>query len=192
MVGEEEYGEEEKEGTGYGHSEEVTGSCKGCAMGPLLNDLFHKEFMEVMIRVVAKLNISWPDPLAPPPSIFSRAFFFQGSAMQPISLPKQIPCCEDIKQQVWLSWGPLHQTRDPIQAFMGWSSIISEPELGYLNMPPLEHSVAAHLSSSSNKPQFLSKACQLTALLAENSYKAAGQVAAMTNNLAIFQAYQLA
>lgn len=59
-------------------------------------------------------------------------------------------------------------------------------------MPQLEESVAAHLcpSLTTEKPQLLLKPCRLTASLADKSYKAAGQAAALLNTICLLKAYQ--
>ncbi len=53
-----------------------------------------------------------------------------------------------LTKEVRFSWGSPQKTCSPIQSFSVWSTLDTEPELGYLSMPLLEESMAAHLCPS--------------------------------------------
>lgn len=84
--------------------------------------------------------------------------------------PHPLLVLNDLTKEVRFSWGS-QKTCSPIQAFNVWSILDMEPELGYLSMPPLEESVAAHLcpSLTTEKPQLPSKPCKLMASLGMTS-----------------------
>lgn len=116
---------------------------------------------------VPRGNSALHDP-TPALSVLSRADF-GGSATQPTSPPRQMPCCKDIKCQTRTKKSLHSSFRGMVHWIIGQFKHATDGEVyGY---PPL---------------LFIPPASSFV----KKSYKVVGQVATMTNNLAILQDYQ--
>ena len=167
---------------------DVSAGMRSRLQGETLKDeVFQARFTSLLARATAKLGMDWAD--AP-----SRAETEAGGPPPPgagVPARRRMPRCQEVSDVVRSSWDRPNEARSPSQGFLCWSEVEGEPLLGYTAMPPLEQEVAAHLPvGPTGTPRLPSKAGVATAKLADKSYKAAGQTAAMANNLATLLAYQ--
>lgn len=143
----------------------------------LKDEAYQGRFRDLLARAVAELEVEWAD---------------SNTLAEPPTSPDDACRCAGTCWPWSRALGPSpNDARSPSQGFLCWSEVESKPLLGYTAMPPQEQEVAAHLPMGpSGAPQLPSKAGLATVKLADKSYRAAGQAAAMANNLATLLAYQ--
>ncbi|KAL0161370.1 hypothetical protein M9458_045095, partial [Cirrhinus mrigala] len=152
----------------------------------------YEELLEVVTRVVAKLNIDWPPESVVEPQTSKLDERFLRS--RPPSARRSLPFFPDLHTEVSRSWNNPFSSRLFIPASYNYGHVGGLDERGYRAMPRVEQTLASYLSpaaaSSLKAPVLPSKPLRVTSALVGKGYAAAGQAGACLHTMSVLQAYQ--
>ncbi|XP_073668191.1 uncharacterized protein [Paramisgurnus dabryanus] len=153
---------------------------------------FHEELVRILSKAVQDLEIEWSSPQEPQRSKLDSWYFDSGR--RAAAPRKSAPFLPDLHDEVTKAWA----TPQGVRACAGGSELFSKVDgaeaRGYLHIPPVEEAVAAHLCPSSSslggEASLPSKACRMTAHLADKAYAASGEALSSLHTMAVLQIFQ--
>ncbi len=119
-----------------------------------------EELIIVMNKAVQELELAWNPPVEPVKSKLD-SWYFRSSRRQ-LNTRTSVPVFPDVHDQLIKAWsGRVHSATQAM-----FSQVDGAEAHGYVRMPPVEETVAAHLCPASAETIQPSKPCRMTAHLA--------------------------
>ncbi|CAM4569325.1 unnamed protein product [Leuciscus chuanchicus] len=151
------------------------------------------ELLRILSMAVDELDLSWNAPDEPSKSKLD-TWFLQSSRRQAAS-KRGTPFFPDVHDQVVKSWAAPQSARTLASTQAMFAPVDDAEVHGYLHMPPVEETVAAHLCPNSTPAlgsdrTLPSKPCRFTAHQADKAYGAAGEAVSALHAMAILQVMQ--
>ncbi len=152
-----------------------------------------EELIRVMNKAVQELELSWNPPEEPTKSKLD-SWYFRSSRRQ-VDPRTSVPFFPDVHDQLVKAWSAPQSARVHSATQAMFSHVDGAEAHGYVRMPPVEETVAAHLCPASAKTlgsdiSLPSKPCRLTAHLASKAYSSAGEGASALHAMAVLQVFQ--
>ncbi|XP_056608266.1 uncharacterized protein LOC130425869 [Triplophysa dalaica] len=152
----------------------------------------HEEFMRVLEKAVSELDITWSSPEEPAKSKLD-SWYLQAGRRQATS-KRSAPFFPDVHEHVVKSWSAPQSARVHAATQSMFAHVVGAEAHGYVRMPPVEETLAAHLCPSTTSvgsdPGLPSKPCRFTAHLAGKAYASAGEAASALHAMAVLQVFQ--
>ncbi len=152
-----------------------------------------EELIRVMNTAVQELELAWNPPEEPAKSKLDSWYF--RSSRHRVDRRTSVPFFPDVHDQLIKTWSA-HQSARVHSATQAMFSQVDGAEAhGYVRMPPVKETVAAHLCPASAKTMgsdisLPSKPCRMTAHLASKAYSSAGEGASALHAMAVLQVFQ--
>ncbi len=152
-----------------------------------------EELIRVMNKAVQELELSWNPPEEPAKSKLDS--WYCRSSRRQVDTRTLVPFFPDIHDQLVKTWSAPQSARVHSATQAMFSQVDGAEAHGYVRMPPVEETVAAHLCPASAKTMgsdisLPSKPCRMTAHLASKAYSSAGEGASALNAMAVLQVFQ--
>lgn len=151
-----------------------------------------EELVRVLSKAVTELDLAWNAPDEPVKSKLD-SWFLQSSRRQ-AAPRRRTPFFPDVHEHVVKSWAAPQSARTHSATQAMFAHVDGAEAHGYVRMPPVEETVAAHLCPSSSAlgsdRSLPSKPCRFTAHQADKAYAAAGEAVSALHAMAILQVFQ--
>ncbi len=147
----------------------------------------------MLARAAVSIGLEVNRPPSPEPSWLDDWFLGAGRGSQPRSA--LVPFFPEVHEELTKSWMAPFMSRSRSSASSILTTLNGGVARGYAGIPQVERAIAVHLCPRNaatwrNRPRLPSKACKLTAALADKAYSAAGQAASALHAMAILQVHQ--
>ncbi len=142
---------------------------------------FQEELIRVLNKAVQELELAW-NPQEEPAKSKLDSWYFRSSRRQ----VDTVPFFPDVHDQLVKTWSAPQSAHVHSATQAMFSQVDGAEAYGYVCMPPVEETVAAHLSDIS----LPSKPCRMTAHLASKAYSSAGEGASALHAMAVLQVFQ--
>ncbi len=147
----------------------------------------------MLARAAVSIGLEVNRPPSPEPSRLDDWFLGAGRGSQPRSA--LVPFFPEVHEELTKSWMAPFTARSRSSASSILTTLDGGVARGYAGIPQVERAIAVHLCPRNaatwrNRPRLPSKACKLTAALADKAYSAAGQAASALHAMAILQVHQ--
>ncbi len=152
-----------------------------------------EELIRVMNKAVQELELSWNPPEEPAKSKLDSRYF--RSSRRQVNTRTSVPFFPDVHNHLVKTWSAPQSARVHSATQAMFSQVDGAEAHGYVRMPPVEETVAAHLCPTSAKTMgsdisLPSKPCRMTAHLASKAYSSAGEGASALHAMAVLQMFQ--
>jgi hypothetical protein len=151
-----------------------------------------EELFRILSKAVEELDLSWKAPDEPSKSKLD-TWFLQSSRRQAASR-RGTPFFPDVHEHVVKSWAAPQSARTLTSTQAMFAPVDEAGDHGYLRIPPVEETVAAHLCPSApalgSDRSLPSRACRFTAHQANKAYGAAGEAVSALHAMAVLQVLQ--
>ncbi len=152
----------------------------------------YEELLEVVTRVVAKLNIDWPaEKQAESQKSKLDERFLRTKPLPPC---RSLPFFPNLHIEVSRSWKKPFSARLFVPASDYYVNVAGLGDCGYRAMPRVEQTLTSYLSpgtaSSLKAPVLPSKPLRTTSALVGKGYTVAGQVGTCLHTMSVLQAYK--